>query len=128
MKHDPHERIELTGPWAGFGFPGGHMWTPEGHTLFPEDMVWWSLTCNIAREWRSMMAAARDPVSRSALPENPCAATVSNAGVPGGHVIYLQDVLRRRQEKRLSGGRDARFAEPGMTDRDQLGPKRPGRG
>lgn len=43
MKHDPHERIELTGPWAGFGFQGGHMWPPEGHTLYPEDMTWWSL-------------------------------------------------------------------------------------
>lgn len=36
------------------------MWTPEGHSLFPEDMAWWSLTCNIAREWRLMMAEARD--------------------------------------------------------------------
>lgn len=45
---DPHDRTELTGPWAGFGFQAGHMWTPENHTLYPEDMRWWSLTCNIA--------------------------------------------------------------------------------
>lgn len=49
---DPHDRINLTGPWAGFGFQGGHMFTPEGHHLEPCDMTWWSLTCNIAREWR----------------------------------------------------------------------------
>nr|WP_312786891.1 hypothetical protein [Stenotrophomonas indicatrix] len=35
IKIDPHDRIDLTGPWAGFGFQG----------------AWWSLTCNIAREW-----------------------------------------------------------------------------
>ncbi|WP_449466807.1 DUF3653 domain-containing protein [Stenotrophomonas humi] len=110
MKHDPHQRIELTGPWAGFGFQGGHMWTPEGHTLLPEDMVWWSLTCNIAREWRAMMAAARDPLPQSGLSEIPCATRVSGTHAPGGHVIYLQDVIRRRQQERSSG-------------QDQLGPK-----
>lgn len=59
---DPHERTELTGPWAGFGFQAGHMWTPENYTLYPEDMRWWSLTCNIAREWRLMMVEARRQV------------------------------------------------------------------
>jgi len=56
---DPTERHELTGPWAGFGFQQGHMWTPEGYTLYPEQMRWWSLTCNIAREWTLMMEEAR---------------------------------------------------------------------
>lgn len=56
---DPTERNELTGPWAGFGFQAGHMWTPEGYTLYPEQMRWWSLTCNIAREWTRMMEEAR---------------------------------------------------------------------
>src|SRR6218665_1827085 len=127
MKHDPPERIELTRPWAGFGFQAGHMWTPEGHTLYPEDMVWWSLTCNIAREWRLMMAAARDPVSRSELPGNPCPTTVSNAGAPGGHVIYLQDVLRHRKE-RSAGGNDARFADRATVVRATRGPSRHRRG
>lgn len=36
---DPHDRIDLTGPWAGFGFQAGHMFTPEGHQLEPCDMV-----------------------------------------------------------------------------------------
>ncbi|QIO88194.1 hypothetical protein G9274_001879 [Stenotrophomonas rhizophila] len=47
---DPHERIDLAGPWAGFGFQGNHMFTPEGYSLEPVDMTRWSLTCNIARE------------------------------------------------------------------------------
>lgn len=34
------------------------MFTPERHQFEPCDMAWWSLTCNIAREWRLMMAEA----------------------------------------------------------------------
>lgn len=30
---DPHDRIDLTSPWAGFEFHGEHMFTPEGHQL-----------------------------------------------------------------------------------------------
>lgn len=30
---DTHDRIDLTGPWAGFGFQGNHMFTPEGYSL-----------------------------------------------------------------------------------------------
>lgn len=41
------------------------MFTPEGHSLEPGDMSWWSLACNIAREWRAMMDEARP---RSAVP------------------------------------------------------------
>lgn len=121
MKHDPHQRIELTGPWAGFGFQGGHMWTPEGHTLLPEDMVWWSLTCNIAREWRTMMEAGRTGGHIVMVSGNRCSTGDSK-------VVFLQDVLRRRQQERLSGVDGARFAEPEIAGRDQLGPKRPGRG
>ena len=57
---DPMLRHELTGPWAGFGFQAGH--PPEGFTLYPEQMRWWSLTCNIAREWQIMMAERRGEV------------------------------------------------------------------
>lgn len=32
---------------------------PEGYGLEPCDMTWWSLTCNIAPEWRLMMQEAR---------------------------------------------------------------------
>jgi len=42
------------------------MFTPEGHSLEPCDMTWWSLTYNIAREWRLMMEEARPRPTRSA--------------------------------------------------------------
>jgi len=45
IKIDSHDRIDLTGAWAGFGFQGGHMFTPEGHRLEPCDMTWRSPTC-----------------------------------------------------------------------------------
>lgn len=121
MKHDPHERIELTGPWAGFGFQGGHMWTPEGHTLYPEDMQWWSLTCNIAREWRLMMEAGRGEPSADARTGKPCRTSDSK-------VVFLQDVLRRRQERRSAGGGGARFAAAKPVDQDRRGPRPPRRG
>lgn len=30
---DPHDRIDMTGPWAGFCFQGGHLFTLEGPAL-----------------------------------------------------------------------------------------------
>lgn len=58
-------------------------------------MTWWSLTCNIAREWRLMMAEARgEVVARSAPPRKACATTKSS-------VIYLAEALRIRRERRL---------------------------
>lgn len=118
---DPTERTELTGPWAGFGFQGGHMWTPKSHSLFPEDMAWWSLTCNIAREWRLMMAEARSAAARSAeCPE------------PLWHkdpsVINLRDVLRRRREKRSAMKDGARFADRATVVRSTRGPRSSRRG
>ncbi|MGE4340287.1 MAG: hypothetical protein AB7E55_30695 [Pigmentiphaga sp.] len=59
MKLDTYDRIELTGPWAGFGFQARHMWTPEGFTLYPEQMRWWSLTCNMAREYQLLLEQER---------------------------------------------------------------------
>lgn len=42
-------------------------------------MAWWSLTCNIAREWRLMMAEARAEVAtRSVLPRRASATTKSS--------------------------------------------------
>jgi len=84
------QRIELTGPWAGFGFQAGHLWTPEDQTLHPQDMVWMSLTCNIAREWRLMMAEARGARARHAskpLQHKACG------------VINLRDVLMSRKNE-----------------------------
>jgi hypothetical protein len=95
IKIDPHDRIDLTGPWAGFGFQGGHMFTPEGHQLEPCDMTWWSLTCNIAREWRLMMAEARAEVPTRSVPTQKASAATNSS------VIYLAEVLRIRRERRL---------------------------
>lgn|GEM_PF-1499743 len=99
---DPHKRTELTGPWAGFGFQGGHMFTPEGHSLMPCDMTWWSLTCNIAREWRTMMAEARSAMAI----ESSTNESNSSAGV--GHrsknVVHIRDVLSARHLTRTVPG------------------------
>lgn len=96
---DPHDRTDLTGPWAGFGFQAGHMFTPEGHQLEPCDMTWWSLTCNIAREWRRMMADARPEVATRAPPATKPPAVAKST------VIYLAEAIKIRRERRL-GVRD----------------------
>lgn len=114
---DPHDRIDLTGPWAGFGFQGGHMFTPEGHQLEPCDMTWWSLTCNIAREWRLMMAEARAEVTtRSVPPRKACATTKST-------VIYLADAFRIRRERRLATGVSGSDADPSNVVYMSRGPR-----
>ncbi|HDS1836833.1 MULTISPECIES: hypothetical protein [Stenotrophomonas] len=58
-------------------------------------MTWWSLTCNIAREWRLMMAEAapRTLVARKA-------STTSKSSV-----ICLAEALKIRRERRF-GMRD----------------------
>ena len=98
-KIDPHDRIDLTGPWAGFGFQAGHMFTPEGHQLEPCDMAWWSLTCNIAREWRLMMVEARTEAAGRSVGGQGASSTSTKSSV-----IYLAEVLRIRRERRLSAG------------------------
>jgi len=111
IKIDPHDR------WAGFGFQGGHMFTPEGHQLDPCDMAWWSLTCNIAREWRLMMAEARiEMVARSVMPRKACATTKSS-------VIYLAEALRIRRERRLGVGVSGPDAEPSNVVYMTRGPR-----
>ncbi|WP_457894465.1 DUF3653 domain-containing protein [Stenotrophomonas hibiscicola] len=114
---DPHDRTDLTGPWAGFGFQAGHMFTPEGHQLEPCDMAWWSLACNIAREWRLMMAEARAGVStRSAPPRKACATTKSS-------VIYLAEALRIRRERRLGVSETGSDAEVSTVVYMSRGPR-----
>lgn len=110
------QRIELTGPWAGFGFQAGHLWTPEDQTLHPQDMVWMSLTCNIAREWRLMMAEARGARARHAskpLQHKACG------------VINLRDVLMSRKNE--SPGREAGNAARHRPGTRHAAPLRPGR-
>ncbi|MBN7831737.1 hypothetical protein J5H37_13310 [Stenotrophomonas maltophilia] len=54
-------------------------------------MTWWSLTCNIAREWRLMMAEA---APRTAAARK--ASTTAKSSV-----IYLAEALRIRRERRF---------------------------
>lgn len=100
---DTYDRIDLTGPWAGFGFQGYKFFSPEGHAFDPEELLWLSLTFNLAREWRTMMAEAR---SGSSPPP---------AG--SGDVIHLRHALLRRRERRLSTMGGARFADPATVVR-----------
>ncbi|HDS1219761.1 TPA: hypothetical protein QEG05_002434 [Stenotrophomonas maltophilia] len=117
MEMDPHDRIDLTGPWAGFGFQAGHMFTPEGHQLEPCDMAWWSLTCNIAREWRLMMAEARADLAARSAP-----ASTGSAKAKSG-VIYLAEVLRIRRERRLGVGDPGSGAETSNVVYMSRGPR-----
>ncbi|HEL4242951.1 hypothetical protein I5U23_16515 [Stenotrophomonas maltophilia] len=114
---DPHDRTDLTGPWAGFGFQGGHMFTPEGHQLDPCDMTWWSLTCNIAREWRLMMAEARTGLAERSVPVSKGSATAKSG------MIYLAEVLRIRRERRLAGCGPDSDAEPSNVVYLSCGPR-----
>lgn len=119
---DTHERIDLTGPWAGFGFQGGHMFTPEGHSLEPCDMAWWSLTCNIAREWRLMMDEARPASSWPARCERKPLQHKDSS------VINLRDVIEARRQRRLGIGDRGPGAEPTNVVHMSRGPRRPKRG
>ncbi|PPT86402.1 hypothetical protein XarzCFBP7410_04240 [Xanthomonas arboricola pv. zantedeschiae] len=127
MTIDTYERVDLTGPWAGFGFQGHRFFTPEGRDIDPVGMRYWSLTCNIAREWALMMAEERD--ARSLMPEKPTLTRVSGSWVPaGGNVIYLRDVLRRRRETRSSVVHRAESADRTRVVRQTRGPRGPRRG
>lgn len=80
------DRIDLTGPWAGFGFQAGHMFTPDGHQLEPCDMAWWSLTSVIylaeaLRIRRERRFGVRDP----------------GPNTEGSNVVYMSRGPRPRQ-------------------------------
>ncbi|QDS16184.1 DUF3653 domain-containing protein [Xanthomonas arboricola] len=127
MNLDTYDRVDLTGPWAGFGFQGHRFFTPEGRDIDPVGMRYWSLTCNIAREWELMMAEERD--ARSAMHGKPTVARVPGSWVSaGGNVIYLRDVLRRRREKRSSVVDGAGSADRTRVVRQTRGPRGPRRG
>ncbi|MEA9737295.1 DUF3653 domain-containing protein [Xanthomonas campestris pv. raphani] len=127
MQLDTYDHVDLTGPWAGFGFQGYRFFTPEGREVRPEEMRWWSLTCNIAREWALMMDEERD--ARSVTAGKPTLTRVPGSRVSaGGNVIYLRDVLRRRREKRLSVVDGAGSADRARVIRATRGPRGPRRG
>lgn len=47
---DPHQRNDLTGPWAGFSFLGDRLTMLEGRELLHEDLAWLSLAACQAQE------------------------------------------------------------------------------
>ncbi|WP_321824125.1 DUF3653 domain-containing protein, partial [Xanthomonas citri] len=138
MMLDTYDRVDLTGPWAGFGFQARHMFTPEGRTLHPEDMKYWSLTCNIAREWALMMAEERQArgldlkaTKRTLELEaagKPCATRVLKSKCSSSNVVYLREVLRAGREKQLSVLDGAGSADRSTVVRRTRGPRGPRRG
>lgn len=97
IEFDPHHRIDLTGPWAGFSFLGDRLITPEGRELLPEDLAWLSLTACQAQEWRRMMEAAR------ATPSIDSSRNGRNrdAGIRHhpANVVNLRDVVSQRKQR-----------------------------
>ncbi|MDI9077713.1 hypothetical protein [Xanthomonas oryzae] len=92
MTFETYERVDLTGPWAGFGFQGHRFFTPENYDIEPCGMRYWALTCAIAREWSLMMSEERN--TRSATPRTPTATRSPGSRLSqGAEVIYLRDVL-----------------------------------
>ncbi|WP_075241479.1 hypothetical protein [Xanthomonas oryzae] len=127
MTFDTYERVDLTGPWAGFGFQGHRFFTPENYDIEPCGMRYWALTCAIAREWSLMMSEERN--TRSATPRTPTATRSPGSRLSqGAEVIYLRDVLRRRREMRLSVVDRAGFADRARVVRRTRGPRSPRRG
>lgn len=97
IEFDPHHRIDLTGPWAGFSFLGDRLITPEGRELLPEDLAWLSLTACQAQEWRRMMEAARS------APSIDSSRNVRNRNAGISHhpatVVNLRDIVSQRKRR-----------------------------
>ncbi|WP_414608547.1 DUF3653 domain-containing protein [Stenotrophomonas pavanii] len=119
IEFDPHHRIDLTGPWAGFSFLGDRLITPEGRELEPQDLAWLSLTACQAQEWRRMMEAARS------VPSIDSSRNASNRNTGIRHrpatVVNLRDVVSRRKQRSavVMAGPDA---EPPAADLPIPGP------
>ncbi|HEL3242044.1 TPA: hypothetical protein UN036_000372 [Stenotrophomonas maltophilia] len=97
IEFDPHHRIDLTGPWAGFSFLGDRLITPEGRELLPEDLAWLSLTACQAQEWRRMMEAARAAPSIDSS-RNGCNRDAGIRHHPA-NVVNLRDVVSQRKQR-----------------------------
>lgn len=80
-------------------------------------MTWWSLTCNIAREWRLMMAEALpEMISRVGPATKPPAAAKST-------VICLAEAIRIRRERRFGMRDPGSGAEPSNVVYMSRGPQ-----
>lgn len=121
IEFDLHQRIDLTGPWAGFSFLGDRLITPEGRELLPEDLAWLSLTACQAQEWRRMMETARSrpSIDSSRNARNRDASIRHHPAT----VVNLRDVVSRRKQRSavVLAGPDA---EPPAADLPAPGPRR----
>lgn len=125
IEFDPHHRIDLTGPWAGFSFLGDRLITPEGRELLPEDLAWLSLTACQAQEWRRMMEAARSVASIDSSRNG----RNRDAGIRHhpATVVNLRDVVSQRKQRSAMAmaGPDAEppsvvLPMPGPTPRQRV--------
>ncbi|WP_099527548.1 DUF3653 domain-containing protein [Stenotrophomonas maltophilia] len=121
IEFDPHHRIDLTGPWAGFSFLGDRLITPEGRELEPQDLAWLALTACQAQEWRRMMEAARS------VPSIDSSRNVRNRSTRlrdcPATVVNLRDVVSQRKQRSavVMAGPDA---APPAADLPAPGPRR----
>ncbi|HBC51685.1 MAG TPA: hypothetical protein DC051_11555 [Stenotrophomonas maltophilia] len=97
IEFDPHHRIDLTGPWAGFSFLGDRLIPPGARELLPEDLAWLSLTACQAQEWRRMMEAARAAPSIDSS-RNGCNRDAGIRHHPA-NVVNLRDVVSQRKQR-----------------------------
>ncbi|MBO9722691.1 hypothetical protein J7390_21860 [Xanthomonas phaseoli pv. manihotis] len=117
---------KLTGQWAGFSFVRGELVTPEGKAFTATQLSWLALTSSLAREWSAMMDEAKlrtcnPQYRRLYVPKPPDRSRAAN-------VIYLRDVIQRRQQERSSVVADAGSADRSRVVRHTRGPRAPRRG
>ena len=125
IEFDPHHRIDLTGPWAGFSFLGDRLITPEGRELEPQDLAWLSLTACQAQEWRRMMGELRRTPAVSRGSQKPCAArpTESQLAYGRAEVVTISTLIANRK-KRSAVANAGPDAEPPAGVLPVPGPKR----
>lgn len=86
---------ELAHPaWRGFSVVGDTLWTPEGRAFRPEHMVWWSLTCRMADEFRVLARLAR-PVRAGAEGAGSGLVLSSTSGPDFGEAQQIQGLPAR---------------------------------
>lgn len=52
--------FELPPPFTGWCIHSGRLWSPEGHSVRPEDGTWWSLICRQAQAFRTLYERSRE--------------------------------------------------------------------
>ncbi|MEJ6329895.1 DUF3653 domain-containing protein [Stenotrophomonas maltophilia] len=125
IEFDPHHRIDLTGPWAGFSFIGDRLITPEGRELEPQDLAWLSLTACQAQEWRRMMDEMRRQHADPHSSGKPCGTKGSNPPLSGGRAeVVTISTLMANRKKRSASAMAGPDAEPPAAGQLVPGPSR----